>query len=166
MDTGSVNSLPLSVRIIGNKRQYCSCPRAVSYTHLDVYKRQGQDATLGTFVFTAKAQTEEVTGSFTLSDTYCEEEWENGAEKKPSTPCANNGKVDVTIALKTDLAVTAEDKNVTYDGSAQAFNEVTCAAEGATIAYGETEGTYDLTTVPSKTDAGTYTLYYLSLIHI
>ena len=120
----------------------------------------GQDATLGTFVFTAKAQTEEVTGSFTLSDTYCEEEWENGAEKKPSTPCANNGKVDVTIALKTDLAVTAEDKNVTYDGSAQAFNEVTCAAEGATIAYGETEGTYDLTTVPSKTDAGTYTLYY------
>ena len=32
MDTGSVNSLPLSVRIIGNKRQYCSCPR-VSYSH-------------------------------------------------------------------------------------------------------------------------------------
>ena len=120
----------------------------------------GQDATLGTFVFTAKAQTEEVTGSFTLSDTYCEEEWENGADKNPSTPCANNGKVDVTIALKTDLALTAEDKNVTYDGSAQAFNEVTCAAEGAVIAYGETEGAYDLTTVPSKTDVGTYTLYY------
>ena len=120
----------------------------------------GQDATLGTFVFTAKAQTEEVTGSFTLSDTYCEEEWENGAEKTPSTPCANNGKVDVTIALKTDLAVTAEDKNVTYDGSAQAFNEVTCAAKGAVIAYGETEGTYDLTAVPSYTNVGTYTLYY------
>lgn len=121
---------------------------------------EGQKATLGTFVFTAKAQTEEVTGSFTLSDTYCEEEWENGAEKNPSTPCANNGKVDVTIALKTDLAVTAEDKNVTYDGSAQAFNEVTTTAADATIAYGETEGTYDLTAVPSKTDAGSYTLYY------
>lgn len=121
---------------------------------------EGQKATLGTFVFTAKAQTEEVTGSFTLSDTYCEEEWENGAEKTPSTPCANNDKVVVTIALKTDLAVTAEDKNVTYDGSAQAFNEVTTTAADATIAYGETEGTYDLTAVPSKTDAGTYTLYY------
>lgn len=36
----------------------------------------------------------------------------------------------------------------------------TCSVEGATIAYGETEGTYDLTTVPSKTDVGTYTLYY------
>lgn len=120
----------------------------------------GQDATLGTFVFTAKAQTEEVTGSFTLSDTYCEEEWENGAEKNPSTPCANNGKVDVTIALKDDLGVTAENKTVTYDGNEQAFNNVTCSVEGATIAYGETEGTYDLTTVPSKTDAGTYTLYY------
>lgn len=121
---------------------------------------EGQKATLGTFVFTAKAQTEEVTGSFTLSDTYCEEEWENGAEKTPSTPCTNNGKVDVTIALKTDLAVTAEDKNVTYNGSEQAFNKVTTTAADATIAYGETEGTYDLNKVPSKTDAGTYTLYY------
>ena len=120
----------------------------------------GQDATLGTFVFTAKAQTEEVTGSFTLSDTYCEEEWENGASTTVATPCTNNGKVDVTIALKDDLAVTAENKTVTYDGNEQAFNNVTCSVEGATIAYGETEGTYDLTTVPSKTDAGTYTLYY------
>ena len=121
---------------------------------------EGQKATLGTFVFTAKAQTEEVTGSFTLSDTYCEEEWENGASTTVATPCANNGKVDVTIALKTDLAVTAEDKNVTYNGSEQAFNKVTTTAADATIAYGETEGTYDLNKVPSKTDVGTYTLYY------
>lgn len=120
----------------------------------------GQDATLGTFVFTAKAQTEEVTGSFTLSDTYCEEEWENGASTTVATPCANNGKVDVTIALKDDLAVTAENKTVTYDGNAHAFNDVTCTAEGAVITYGETEGTYDLTAVPSKTEANTYTLYY------
>lgn len=121
---------------------------------------EDQNATLGTFVFTAKAQTAEVTGSFTLSDTYCEEEWEAGAEKAPSTPCANNGKVDVTIALKNDLDVTAENKTVTYDGNEHAFNDVTCTAEGAVITYGETEGTYDLTAVPSKTDANTYTLYY------
>ena len=119
-----------------------------------------QSATLGTFVFTALAQAEEVTGSFTLSDTYCEETWDSGASADVATPCANNGKVDVTIALKTDLDVTAENKTVTYNGTEQAFNEVTCSVEGATIAYGETEGTYDLTTVPSKTDVGTYTLYY------
>lgn len=118
------------------------------------------DPTLGTFVFTAKAQAEEVTGSFTLSDTYCEETWDSGASADVATPCANNGKVDVTITLKDDLDVTAENKTVTYDGNAHAFNEVTTTVAGATIAYGETEGTYDLTTVPSKTDVGTYTLYY------
>lgn len=120
----------------------------------------GQNAVLGTFVFTAIAQTEEVTGSFTLSDTYCEETWDSGASADVATPCANNGKVDVTIALKTDLDVTAENKTVTYNGTEQAFSNVTCSVEGATIAYGEAAGTYELATVPSKTDAGTYTLYY------
>ena len=120
-----------------------------------------QSATLGTFVFTALAKAEEVTGSFTLSDTYCEETWDSGASADVATPCANNGKVDVTIALKNDLDVTAENKTVTYNGNAHAFNNVTCSVEGATIAYGETEGTYDLTDVPAdKVDAGTYTLYY------
>ena len=119
-----------------------------------------QSVTLGTFVFTAKAQTEEVTGYFNIWDTFCEESWENGASTAVATPCANNGKVDVTITLKDDLDVTAKNKTVTYDGNAYAFNEVTTTAAGATIAYGETEDTYDLTTVPSKTDVGTYTLYY------
>lgn len=32
MEAGSVNSLPLSVKIIGNSRQYCSCPM-VSCSH-------------------------------------------------------------------------------------------------------------------------------------
>lgn len=132
-----------------------------SYSYYNVAQNGGTlDPTLGTFVFTAKTQTEEVTGSFTLSDTYCEETWDSGASADVATPCANNGKVDVTIALKTDLDVTAENKTVTYNGTEQAFNEVTCSVEGATIAYGETEGTYDLATVPSKTDVGTYTLYY------
>ena len=118
------------------------------------------NSTLGTFVFTAIAQTTEVTGSFTLSETYCEATLEDGASTEPSTPCANNGSFDVTIALKDDLEVTAENKTVTYNGTEQAFNNVTCSVEGATIAYGETVGTYDLTAAPSKSDAGTYTLYY------
>lgn len=132
-----------------------------SYSYYNVAQNGGTlDPTLGTFVFTALAQAEEVTGSFTLSETYCEETWDSGASADVATPCANNGKVDVTIALKTDLDVTAENKTVTYNGTEQAFNEVTCSVEGATIDYGETEGTYDLATVPSKTDVGTYTLYY------
>lgn len=136
-------------------------PITGGYKYYNVAQNGGTlDPTLGTFVFTALAQADEVTGFFTLSDTYCEETWDSGAAVDPSTPCTNNGQVDVTIALKDDLAVTAENKTVTYDGSAQAFNEVTCAAEGAVIAYGETEGVYNLTAVPSKTDAGTYTLYY------
>lgn len=128
------------------------------YTYFNV-DLAGLNATLGTFVFTAKAQTEEVTGSFTLSATGCGKDVNDAAEGG-TFDCANNGKVDVTIALKTDLAVTAENKTVTYDGSAQAFNAVTCDVAGADIAYGETEGAYDLTAVPSKTDANTYTLYY------
>lgn len=131
------------------------------YAYYNVAQNGGTlDTTLGTFVFTALAQTEEVTGSFTLSDTYCEETWDSGASADVATPCKNNGEVVVTIALKDDLEVTAENKTVTYDGNAQAFNEVTATAAGVAIAYGETEGTYDLTTVPSKTDVGTYTLYY------
>lgn len=131
------------------------------YAYYNVAQNGGTlDPTLGTFVFTALAQAEEVTGSFTLSDTYCEETWDSGASTDVATPCANNGKVDVTITLKTDLDVTAKNKTVTYNGTEQAFNNVTCSVEGATIAYGETADTYDLTTVPSKTDAGTYTLYY------
>ena len=118
------------------------------------------NSTLGTFVFTAIAQTTEVAGSFTLSETFCEETLLDGASTVPSTPCGNNGSVEVTIALKDDLPVTAENKTVTYNGNEQAFNEVICSVEGASIAYGETEGTYDLTAVPSKTDVGTYTLYY------
>lgn len=81
------------------------------YTYFNV-DPAGLNATLGTFVFTAKAQTEEVTGSFTLSATGCGKDVDDAAGGAV-TDCANNGKVDVTIALKTDLAVTAEDKNVT-----------------------------------------------------
>lgn len=128
------------------------------YTYFNV-DPAGLNATLGTFVFTAKAQTEEVTGSFTLSATGCGKDLDDAAVGAV-TDCANNGKVDVTIALKTDLAVTAENKTVAYDGTEKAFNDVTCDVAGADIKYGETEGAYDLTAVPSKTDANTYTLYY------
>lgn len=154
--TLSYDSGKFDVKSVTDSALWTSTGSGYTYFNADA---AGLDATLGTFVFTAKAQTEEVTGSFTLSATGCGKDLDDAADGA-AFDCANNGKVDVTIALKTDLAVTAEDKNVTYNGSAQAFNEVTCAAEGAVITYGETEGTYDLTAVPSKTEANTYTLYY------
>ncbi|SEM57624.1 hypothetical protein SAMN04487902_101550 [Prevotella sp. ne3005] len=56
------------------------------------------------------------------------------------------------------MEVTAEGYTGTYDG--QAHGITVTAPEGATIKYGTAEGTYDLTTNPSYTNVGTYTVYY------
>lgn len=118
------------------------------------------DAELGTFVFTAKAQTtDNAVGEFTLSNTQCTNNWDDGATGFQE--CAKED-ASVTIKLKTDLDVTAENKVVTYNGEEQSFNAVTSTTTGAVIKYGEVEGTYDLTAVTSKKDASDtpYELYY------
>ena len=56
------------------------------------------------------------------------------------------------------MTVTAEGFSGTYDGEAHSI-KVT-APEGATVKYGEAEGTYDLDTNPTYKNAGTYTVYY------
>ena len=56
------------------------------------------------------------------------------------------------------MTVTAEGYTGTYDGEAHSI-KVT-APEGATVKYGEAEGTYDLDTNPTYKNAGTYTVYY------
>ena len=56
------------------------------------------------------------------------------------------------------MTVTAEGYTGTYDEKAHGI-KVT-APEGATIKYGTTEGSYTLTTSPTYTNAGTYTVYY------
>ena len=45
-----------------------------------------------------------------------------------------------------------------YDGNAHGISVT--APSGATVKYGESEGSYDLTLSPAYTDAGTYTVYY------
>ncbi|MBO5579158.1 MAG: hypothetical protein J5952_01880 [Prevotella sp.] len=95
----------------------------------------------------------------------------NYSESKPTTPgtytvkatiaeSANyNGSsatVDFTIASGT-LAVTASNYSGAYDGVAHGIT-VTC--EGATVKYGEVEGTYDLDVSPTLTNVGTKTVYY------
>lgn len=66
-----------------------------------------------------------------------------------------NKQYNITTAA---MEVTAEGYTGTYDG--KAYGITVTAPEGATIKYGTAEGTYDLTTNPTYTDAGTYTVYY------
>ena len=56
------------------------------------------------------------------------------------------------------MNVTASGYTGTYDGKAHGIT--VSAPEGATVKYGTTNGTYNLTAAPTYTNAGTYTVYY------
>ena len=56
------------------------------------------------------------------------------------------------------MNVTASGYTGTYDGKAHGIT--VSAPEGATVKYGTTSGTYNLTAAPTYTNAGTYTVYY------
>ena len=97
----------------------------------------------------------------------------NGENQKPTTVTVKDGETN--LVLDTDYTLTneggtdageytvtatgkAEGYTGTYDG--QAHGITVTAPKGATIKYGTAEGTYDLTTNPSYTNVGTYTVYY------
>ena len=64
-----------------------------------------------------------------------------------------------TLSVGTaSMDVTATGYSGTYDGNAHGIT--ISAPSGATVKYGESEGTYNLTASPTYTDAGTYTVYY------
>ena len=64
-----------------------------------------------------------------------------------------------TIGVGTaTMTVTAEGFNGTYDEKNHGITVT--APEGATVKYGTAEGTYDKTSSPTYTNAGTYTVYY------
>ena len=65
----------------------------------------------------------------------------------------------VTIS-KADMSVTATGYSGTYDTAAHGITLTVTAPSGATVKYGTTEGTYNLTDNPTYTDAGIYTVYY------
>ena len=67
------------------------------------------------------------------------------------------GSKTVTITAAT-MTVSAYGWSGTYDG--QAHGITVTAPTGATVKYGTIEGTYDLSTNPTYTDVGTYTVYY------
>ena len=67
------------------------------------------------------------------------------------------GSATVVITLST-MTVTADSYSSTYDG--QPHGITVTAPTYASVRYGETEGTYDKTSSPTYTNAGTYTVYY------
>jgi len=65
---------------------------------------------------------------------------------------------EFAITAATLKGVTANDYTGVYDGTAHGIT-VTAPA-GATVKYGTSQGTYTLTSSPTYTDVGTYTVYY------
>ena len=70
---------------------------------------------------------------------------------------AGDATTTFTITAAT-MNVTAEGHSGTYDGKAHGITVT--APEGAKVRYGTQEGTYNLTDLPTYTNAGNYTVYY------
>ena len=65
-----------------------------------------------------------------------------------------------TVTVKPGtLDVTTSNYTGTYDGNSHAAS-VTAKTSGATVKYGTVSGTYNLTSMPTYTNAGEYTVYY------
>ena len=56
--------------------------------------------------------------------------------------------------------ITAKGYTGTYDGAAHDISVTVTTLTGATVKFGTTAGTYDLTASPTYINAGTYTVYY------
>ncbi|MBQ9531864.1 MAG: InlB B-repeat-containing protein [Eubacterium sp.] len=79
---------------------------------------------------------------------------------RTETYAVTSKDVNVTINPKA-MSVTAEDVNATVNGQPHGITvNVTEPAEGYTVKYGTSEGTYNLSTCPTLTEAGTLTVYY------
>ena len=75
---------------------------------------------------------------------------------------SSTGNVKVTISTKA-MTVSSTNGSATYSGSATnggAKVTVTTPSSGYTVKYGTANGTYNSTTIPTYTNAGTYTIYY------
>jgi hypothetical protein len=116
------------------------------------------DATvIGTYTFKALAQDTEVTGSFTLTDASVETAL--SSIEGNSQPCNVSAPAAVTITLKNDLTVSAENVVKEYDGKSYG---VTAAAnkDGAVIKYMDQDGGYTLDASPVYSAAGEYTVRF------
>ncbi len=71
---------------------------------------------------------------------------------------AASATYNVTVNHGT-LPITAKAYSGTYDGNAHSAS-VTSSVSGVTFKYGTAKGTYNLTSMPTYTNAGTYVVYY------
>ena len=71
------------------------------------------------------------------------------------TTVTDSATVEITPA---SMTVSASGYEGTYDGKAHGISVT--APEGATVMYGTTKGTYELTASPTYTNAGTYKVHY------
>ena len=71
---------------------------------------------------------------------------------------AASATYNVTVKSGT-LPITAKAYSGTYDGNTHSAS-VTSSVSGVTFKYGTAKGTYNLTSMPTYTNAGTYVVYY------
>ena len=71
---------------------------------------------------------------------------------------AASATYNVTVKSGT-LPITAKAYSGTYDGNTHSAS-VTSSVSGVTFKYGTVKGTYNLTSMPTYTNAGTYVVYY------
>ena len=116
-------------------------------------------AVISTYTFKALAQETEVTGDFTLVRGECSIETFGSSISGNAEPCAISGPAQVTIKLKDDLTVSADDVTVDYDGQPHGVN-ATANKSGATIKYADANGEYTLDESPAYTAVGEYTVKF------
>ena len=68
-------------------------------------------------------------------------------------------EIKFTITSK-DIDVTVQGYTGVYDGAAHGITLSGAGLEGATVTYGETEGTYNMNVAPTYKDVGEYTVYF------
>lgn len=115
---------------------------------------------IGTYTFKALAQdTDNVTGYFTLGGEAGIGTFETAAAGGNEIPAAISAPAAVTIGLSDALTVSAQDVEKDYDGNAYG---VSAAANktGAEIRYRDASGNYTLTTSPTYSAVGTYTVEF------
>lgn len=115
---------------------------------------------IGTYTFKALAQdTDNVTGYFTLGGEAGIGTFETAAAGGNEIPAAISAPAAVTIGLSDALTVSAQDVEKDYDGNAYG---VSAAANktGAEIRYKDASGNYTLTTSPTYSAVGTYTVEF------
>ena len=74
---------------------------------------------------------------------------------------ANGNYAPFRIEVTKNITATSAGYTGAYDGNAHGISvSVAVPSSGAEVKYGTTSGTYNLTSSPEYTDAGTYTVYY------